>query len=59
MGARIRASDWSQTPIGPIDSWPQSLKTAVSICLGSRYPIVIWWGRETFTQLYNDASSPS
>ena len=55
MCARIRASDWSQTPVGPIDSWPQGLKTAVSICLGTRYPIVIWWGREAFTQLYNDA----
>jgi hypothetical protein len=30
----------------------------VSICLGSRYPIVIWWGRENFTQFYNDAYIP-
>jgi hypothetical protein len=27
----------------------------VSICLGSRYPIVIWWGRQAFTQFYNNA----
>jgi hypothetical protein len=55
MGARIRAFDWSQTPVGPVDAWPQTLKTAVSICLGSRYPIVIWWGRQAFTQFYNNA----
>src|SRR4029453_17937399 len=51
---RTRAFDWSQTPVGPVSEWPQSLKTAVSICLGSRYPIVLWWGREALTQFYND-----
>ena len=54
MGERTRAFDWSQTPVGPVSEWPQSLKTAVSICLGSRYPIVLWWGREALTQFYND-----
>ncbi|MFO0950135.1 MAG: histidine kinase dimerization/phospho-acceptor domain-containing protein [Isosphaeraceae bacterium] len=58
MGARVRAFDWSATPVGPVDAWPGSLKTAVSICLGSRYPIVIWWGRDTLTQFYNDAYAP-
>src|SRR5581483_506404 len=32
----------------------QSLKTSVSICLASRFPILIWWGPE-FVKLYNDA----
>jgi GAF domain-containing protein len=41
--------------VGPVEGWPQSLKTAVSICLGSRHPIVIWWGNPEFTQFYNDA----
>ncbi|MDB5635242.1 MAG: hypothetical protein JWP51_150, partial [Bradyrhizobium sp.] len=27
MGARVRAFDWEKTPLGPISSWPQSLKT--------------------------------
>ena len=35
-------------------SWPQSLRTAVSICLESRFPILVWWGSELF-MLYNDA----
>ena len=33
MGALMRALDWAATPLGPVESWPQSLRTAVSICL--------------------------
>ena len=54
MGERTRAFDWSKTPVGPVESRPPSLKTAVSICLGSRFPIVVWWGRDELTQFYND-----
>jgi len=55
MGERIRAFDWSKTVLGPVDRWPESLKTAVRICVGSRNPIVIWWGRSALLQFYNDA----
>ena len=58
MGRRVRAFDWSNTPVGPAADWPQSLKTAVSICLGSRYPIIMWWGQSTCTTFYNDAYIP-
>jgi PAS domain S-box-containing protein len=54
MGERTRRMGWSSTPVGPIEAWPQSLKTAVSICLGSRHPMVIWWGKEHLTQFYNE-----
>src|SRR5262245_24952513 len=57
MGKLIRAMDWSQTPVGPIESWPQSLKIAVNILLNSRYPMFVWWGRE-LTNIYNDAYIP-
>ena len=57
MGELIRVMDWSRTPIGPIESWPQSLKTAVNILLNSRYPMFVWWGRE-LTNIYNDAYIP-
>jgi PAS domain S-box-containing protein len=57
MGERIRAFDWSRTPLGPADRWPQSLRTAVQIMLGSRYPMFVWWGRE-HVNLYNDAYVP-
>jgi hypothetical protein len=33
MGALIRAKDWSSTPLGAVNAWPQSLRTAVSILL--------------------------
>ena len=55
MGRLTREFDWSNSPVGPPAGWPQGLKTAVSICLGSRYPIVIWWGKQALTQFYNDA----
>jgi signal transduction histidine kinase/FixJ family two-component response regulator len=53
MGERIRAKDWSQTPLGPVEQWPQSLKTIVRIMLTSRQPIWIGWGPELI-KLYND-----
>ncbi len=57
MGARMRAFDWSQTPLGPTEAWPQSLKTAVRLMLNSRYPMFVWWGDE-LTILYNDGYAP-
>jgi signal transduction histidine kinase/CheY-like chemotaxis protein len=57
MGARMRAFDWSKTPLGPVGEWPQPLCTAVSIMLGSGFPMLIVWGPE-YIQLYNDAYVP-
>ncbi len=57
VGELIRARDWAATPIGPADRWSPSLRTALSICLESRFPILIWWGPE-FVMLYNDAYAP-
>lgn len=54
MGERIRAFDWSSTPLGPPSEWPQSLKSAVRIMLDSRYQMFVWWGPE-FINFYNDA----
>jgi signal transduction histidine kinase len=53
MGARIRQLDWSQTLLGPVDTWPQSLRTAVGIMLGSRFPMMVHWGPE-LVHFYND-----
>ena len=53
MGERIRAFDWSATPLGPPSEWPQGLKTAVRIMLTSRQPIWVGWGKELL-YLYND-----
>jgi signal transduction histidine kinase/DNA-binding response OmpR family regulator len=54
MGARMRAFDWSSTSLGPVQTWPQSLKTCVRIILTSRQPMFVWWGDELIN-LYNDA----
>ena len=53
MGQRIREYDWPATPLGPVESWPQSLRTCVRIMLDSRQPIWIGWGKELI-KLYND-----
>lgn len=50
----MRALDWSATPLGPPERWPQSLKTAVRIMLTSRQAMFVWWGEELIN-LYNDA----
>lgn len=57
VGEIVRSKDWSTTPLGPIELWPQSLRTTVSLCLASRFPTVIYWGRE-FTCVYNDGYVP-
>ena len=53
MARRMRALDWSRTPLGPVDQWPQSLRTSVSTCLDCAFPIVLWWGPD-LAILYND-----
>jgi PAS domain S-box-containing protein len=57
LGELMRTLDWSTTPLGPPERWPQSLRTAVDIVLSSRYAMFVWWGRELIN-LYNDAYRP-
>jgi hypothetical protein len=57
MAERMRTFHWTATPLGPIESWPTSLRTAVGICLRSRFPMLLWWGSE-LVMLYNDAYRP-
>jgi signal transduction histidine kinase/DNA-binding response OmpR family regulator len=54
----MRAKRWHDTPLGPPDSWPQSLKTVVRILLTSRYQMWMCWGPE-LTMFYNDAYGPT
>jgi PAS domain S-box-containing protein len=57
MGALIRAKDWTKTPLGDPATWPQSLRTMVSVMLENPFGMYIAWGKE-YTQLYNDAYRP-
>ncbi len=54
MGARIRAHDWSATPLGPPESWAQPLRTVVRTMLAARQPMLVLWG-DDLIQFYNDA----
>jgi len=57
MGALMRATDWSKTKLGPVEKWPQSLRTMLGVVLGSRFPMLLWWGPDLL-HLYNDAYRP-
>ncbi|MBO9202964.1 MULTISPECIES: ATP-binding protein [Niastella] len=58
MGAIMRAKDWAETPVGPVELWPQSLKSTVRNILNSKFAMWLWWGPE-LVQFYNDAYRPS
>src|SRR5450432_499585 len=57
MGAIMRSTDWSRTKLGPIEHWPRSLRTMLGVVLGSRFPMLLWWGPDML-HLYNDAYRP-
>ena len=54
LGELMGQYDWSNTPLGPIERWNQSLKTSVNLMLSSQHPMWIGWGPQA-TFLYNDA----
>lgn len=54
MGALMRSMDWSKTKLGPVEDWPKSLRTMQGVVLGSRFPMLLWWGPDLL-HLYNDA----
>jgi PAS domain S-box-containing protein len=54
-GALITSRDWTST-LGPVELWPQSLKTATGLVLRSPVPMVLLWGQDGI-MLYNDAYS--
>lgn len=58
MGDLMRSIDWSKTPVGPVASWPRSLKTTVNMLLNSSFGMFLWWGPE-LVQFYNDSYRPS
>ena len=57
MGVLMRAQDWSKSPLGPTESWPQSLRSIVSLMLTSKFPMFVAWGPQ-LAFLYNDGYRP-
>ncbi|WP_405384222.1 ATP-binding protein [Maribacter sp. LLG6340-A2] len=58
MGELMRNRDWSKTPIGFPETWPQTLRTTISIILNSPFPMFLFWGKK-LKCFYNDAYRPS
>lgn len=54
MAAHIRALDWSMTPLGSTEQWPQSLKAIVDLMLASPSMMSLVWGADAI-HLYNDS----
>lgn len=46
VGPDLAKVNWDATPLGPPAQWPQSLQTAVSILLSSRFSMWMAWGPE-------------
>jgi PAS domain S-box-containing protein len=57
MGALIRKYDWSSTSLGPIETWPQSLRLILRMMLANKFPCILAWGPE-LTCFYNDSYRP-
>ena len=54
ISAMMRATDWSKSPLGAPETWPQSLRSVVDLMLGSEFPMFVAWGPD-LGFLYNDA----
>lgn len=54
IASLMRQTDWAQTTLGPVESWPNALKTAVRIVLTSKFSMWMAWGPD-LAFLYNDA----
>jgi PAS domain S-box-containing protein len=55
MAGRIRAHNWSKTPLGPIEGWSETLLATANLMLHSPFPTILSWGEE-MVFLYNDAA---
>ncbi|HEY7984106.1 MAG TPA: hybrid sensor histidine kinase/response regulator, partial [Ktedonobacterales bacterium] len=58
VGAILAGIDWARSPLGPVETWPQTLRTSLRICLTSRHDMILWWGPD-LRVFYNDAYAPT
>ncbi len=54
MATLMRTHDWSATPVGPVQGWPQPLRTVIRLMLNTRHPMYVFWG-PSLSCFYNDA----
>jgi hypothetical protein len=55
MAGRIRAFNWSKSPLGPIEAWSETLLATANLMLHSPFPTILSWGPD-MVFLYNDAA---
>jgi signal transduction histidine kinase len=53
LARQCREREWAQTPLGAVEQWPQSLRTAASTVISAPFPMMLAWGPE-LVQIYND-----
>lgn len=56
-GELARVTDWAGTPVGDPETWDPAVRAAVTLCFGTRFPVLLAWGPE-LTMLYNDGYEP-
>lgn len=54
MGRAVGDFEWAANPLGPASEWPGGLRSAVSICLATNFPVLVVWGPQLI-KIYNDA----
>lgn len=54
MAVRCRAVDWASTALGPVEGWPEALRTAIRTAFECPFPINLWCGPD-LQLVYNDA----
>ncbi|MGC2298477.1 MAG: PAS domain-containing protein, partial [Acidobacteriaceae bacterium] len=57
MAGLIRDRRWGRTPLGPLESWSDTLVASVNILLSARFPMLAFFG-PSLIQIYNDAFLP-
>jgi len=58
MSVAMRKHDWTSTPLGPPQAWPDGLKVPVRMMLTSRFEMWLGWGPD-LAFFYNDAYAPT
>jgi hypothetical protein len=52
-----RNIDWNRTPLGPMKSWSQDLRTMANATMSDPEPAVLFWGKEN-VMIYNELYVP-
>ena len=56
-GALMRSHPWQQSRLGAVETWPDALRTVVTLMLNSQFPMFLLWGKQRVC-LYNDGYIP-